>query len=257
MRPKNPPPKAVKLSASLEDYLEAIFHIVAEKKAARAKDIRLRLRVSNSSVTEALQALAERGLVNYAPYDLITLTPEGETAARAIVRRHEALRDFFVKVLAADPDVAEETACKMEHAVPRSILERCIAFVEFWETCPRTGADWALRFAQDCKKRPSRRDCVACIAVCLEKAEAWAEGQAPREEVVSLDELAPGEKGRLVRIRERTETNRQISEMGATVGCMIEMEEVAPQGSPMAIKVKGYHLSLRREDAAGIQVERL
>jgi len=50
------------LSASLEDYLEAIYHIVREKKAARAKDISKRLGVNRSSVTGALHSLAERKL---------------------------------------------------------------------------------------------------------------------------------------------------------------------------------------------------
>ena len=54
------------LSASLEDYLKAIFRIVAVKQAARAKDISARLNVSNSSVTGALRTLADRGLINYA-----------------------------------------------------------------------------------------------------------------------------------------------------------------------------------------------
>ena len=106
------------LSASLEDYLEAIFHIVAEKHAARAKDIGKRMRVSRSSVTGALHTLAGKGLVNYAPYDLITLTKKGEAAAQDVVRRHEVLREFFVRVLAVDADDADEAACKMEHAVP-------------------------------------------------------------------------------------------------------------------------------------------
>ena len=66
-----------RLSASLEDYLEAIFHVVEAKQASRAKDIADRLNVNSSSVTSALHALKERGLVNYEPYDLVTLTPEG------------------------------------------------------------------------------------------------------------------------------------------------------------------------------------
>jgi len=49
------------LSASLEDYLEAIYHIVQKKQAARAKDIVQRLRVKNSSVTGAMRALADKG----------------------------------------------------------------------------------------------------------------------------------------------------------------------------------------------------
>ena len=51
---------AGKLSASLEDYLEAIFWIAQSKGAARAKDIATKLSVKASSVTGALQALKEK-----------------------------------------------------------------------------------------------------------------------------------------------------------------------------------------------------
>ena len=82
------------LSSNMEDYLEAIFHISAEKKAARAKDIAERLNVNKSSVTGALRSLSEKGYVNYAPYDIITLTAEGQVLAKDVVRRHETLKDF-------------------------------------------------------------------------------------------------------------------------------------------------------------------
>ena len=118
------------LSASLEDYLEAIFHLVVEKRAARARDIARALAVSRPSVTGALRALAERGLIHYAPYEIITLTRRGRTAARAVIRRHEALRRFFVEVLDVNAKDAESAACRMEHAVPSGILERLIRFLE-------------------------------------------------------------------------------------------------------------------------------
>ncbi|MCP4901473.1 MAG: metal-dependent transcriptional regulator, partial [bacterium] len=130
----------IALSASLEDYLEAIFHIVREKQAARPKDISKRLKVGNSSVTGALKALAARDLVHYAPYDLVTLTSAGEEAARDVVHRHESLREFFIKVLAADPGLAEEAACRMEHAIPAELVTRFVRFVEFVEMCPKGGS---------------------------------------------------------------------------------------------------------------------
>lgn len=86
-----------KLTASQEDYLEAIFHISAKKMAARAKDISKYLDVRASSVTGALRTLGKMGLVNYAPYDLITLTEEGHVVAEDIVGRHRALENFFSK----------------------------------------------------------------------------------------------------------------------------------------------------------------
>jgi DtxR family Mn-dependent transcriptional regulator len=98
------------LSSNMEDYLEAIFHISAEKQAARAKDIADRVQVNKSSVTGALRSLSEKGLVNYAPYDIITLTAKGKKLAAEIVRRHEALKEFFIKILLIDKDEAEEAS---------------------------------------------------------------------------------------------------------------------------------------------------
>ena len=49
------------LSASLEDYIEAIYHIIEEKLVARSKEIAARLGVSRASVTEALRALSKKG----------------------------------------------------------------------------------------------------------------------------------------------------------------------------------------------------
>ncbi len=119
------------MSDSLEDYLEAIFHIEQAKQAARAKDIARRMNVKGSSVTGALQALARRKLINYSPYDLITLTEKGRKAAGDVVRRHTALRRFFIDVLDADPKEAESGACRMEHALPHGIMKRLIGFVEY------------------------------------------------------------------------------------------------------------------------------
>ncbi len=56
-----------KLSASLEDYLESIYVVAAEKGAARPKDLAERLNVKPASVTGALRHLAGRKLINYTP----------------------------------------------------------------------------------------------------------------------------------------------------------------------------------------------
>jgi DtxR family Mn-dependent transcriptional regulator len=125
------------LSASLEDYLEVILHIVEAKGAARPKDIAQQLEIGNSSVTAALKTLAAKDLVNYAPYEVITLTEGGEKVARDVVHRHETLREFFVRVLAADEKLADEAACRMEHAVPGKLVDRFVRFLEFVEMCPR------------------------------------------------------------------------------------------------------------------------
>ena len=53
----------------------------------------------------------------------------------------------------------------------------------------------------------------------------------------------------------RGETGKRLLEMGVTTGTVIGVESVAPLGDPIDIKVKGYHLSLRKEEADGIEIE--
>ena len=157
------------LSASLEDYLEAIYHLITEKQAARVKDISKRLKVNYSSVTGALKALAKRKLVNYVPYKLVILTPQGEALARDVIRRHEVFRDFFIKILAIEEKHADETACKMEHAVSPIIMERFVEFVEFVETCPRGGVKWIKGFHYYCDHDETMESCEKCVSGILDE----------------------------------------------------------------------------------------
>jgi len=103
------------LTESLEMYLKSIYLIAQKKGAARVKDIALDLGVINASVTGALKQLAKKELINYAPYDLVTLTPKGTSIALSIINKYKTLREFFIMVLGIDPELAEEEACKMEH----------------------------------------------------------------------------------------------------------------------------------------------
>jgi DtxR family Mn-dependent transcriptional regulator len=246
------------LTASLEDYLEAIYHIIAEKQAARPKDIARRLKVSNASVTGALRSLADKALINYAPYDLVTLTPIGTDVAKDVVRRHEVLRDFFVKVLSVDEQDADEAACRMEHSIPRVILERLIAFAEFVQVCPRGGAKWIAGFGYHCDRENNLENCEMCVATIQDELHSLRRKGGEKAMAVStLRDLKPGQKGKVLKVRTKGETNKRIVEMGVTTGSLVEVERIAPLGDPIEVKVKGYHLSLRKDEAAAIDVEKL
>ncbi|MGD8413512.1 MAG: metal-dependent transcriptional regulator [Candidatus Latescibacterota bacterium] len=243
------------LSASLEDYIKAIATISAAKQAARAKDISRRLGVNMSSVTGALRALADKGLVNYAPYEIVTLTGEGEEVAREVVRKHEGIRDFLVKVLAVDKEVAEKAACDMEHAVSPEVLNRFIQFVDYLEVCPRVGNNWAEEFGYYCEHPDEEDDCEQCLALSLVDYRERKERAGVT--TTFLDQLKPGTKAKIVRLDGAGETRRRIADMGMTPGTLVEVERIAPLGDPMEIKVKGYHLSLRLVEAATVAVEPL
>lgn len=141
------------LSSSLEDYLEAIYHIVQDKQAARAKDIGERMNVNRSSVTGALHALADRQLINYAPYDLITLTERGLIIASKVVHRHELLTGFLIDILSIDREEANEAACRMEHTIRGTIVNRLGYLASFLQTRPpANGKTWLEQFQEYCRQ---------------------------------------------------------------------------------------------------------
>lgn len=242
------------LSASLEDYLEAIFCIIAAKGVARAKDIAKTLSVKASSVTGALQALAKKNYINYAPYEVVTLTSEGETLAKNVVRRHQILKDFFVSVLAVDEKLADEEACKMEHNIARPIVEKLVSFMEFVEICPRGGQVWIDDFAHY-YKTGSKRNCERCIGLALKDArKETALRKIKGTANMTLAGLKPKQKGVVIRIERQCPISKRLADMGVGRGVLLEVKRVAPLGDPIDIKVRGYHLSLRKEEAASIIV---
>ena len=247
------------LSASLEDYLEAILRIVQKKHVARAKDVGKRLGVGRSSVTGAMHALAERKLINYTPYNLITLTDKGRILAEQVAHRHEVLRDFFVKILTVEFDEADAAACKLEHAIPQKILNRFIDFVDFVERCPRGGTKWIKGFGYFCHNDKKTGNCEKCVTLVLDeikRSTPMATTQATQQSA-TLAALNPGEKASIIRITGSDSIRRRLLDMGVTTGTLIEVERIAPLGDPIEVKIKGYHLTLRKEEAARIQVEPL
>jgi|RhiMethySRZTD1v2_1073278.scaffolds.fasta_scaffold3197449_2 Fe2+ transport system protein FeoA len=72
-----------------------------------------------------------------------------------------------------------------------------------------------------------------------------------------LSGLLPGEHGRVAGYDLSDEQRQRLQEMGLTVGAEFDVVRFAPMGDPIELKVRGYHLSLRKRDAAGIRVVRL
>ncbi len=127
---------SAKLSASLEDYIEAIASLAGSSGETRAADIADALGVSRPSVTVALRALASRKMVNYRPYSIVSLTEDGRIHATAVLRKHGILSRFFNEILGADEQLADSAACKVEHAIGEEITDRLVEFLAFIDNCP-------------------------------------------------------------------------------------------------------------------------
>jgi ferrous iron transport protein A len=64
-----------------------------------------------------------------------------------------------------------------------------------------------------------------------------------------LSSLAAGAAGTVAEIRIPAETRGRLLEMGLLVGTPVELVRFAPLGDPVEIKVRGYHLTLRKHEA--------
>ena len=247
----------IKLSASLEDYLETIYQIVSEKGAARAKDIADRLNVKAGSVTGALQSLTKMQLINYAPYELISITEKGEEKALEIIRKHETLSDFFANILGVDAEIAEKGACEMEHSVPDEILDKIILFSEFIQACPKCGQNWVERFQNYTMKMhlSSPETCEKCLEETTKRHKKEIRKMSDNPHPKTLLEVEKGEKCIVQKVKRGSSASKRLAEMGISRGTVIEVERVAPLGDPIEIKVKGYHLSIRKNEAINIIVE--
>jgi Fe2+ transport system protein FeoA len=73
-------------------------------------------------------------------------------------------------------------------------------------------------------------------------------------EPIQLHLLQPGQRGRITRINGETALRRRFAEMGIVKGETILIERNAPLGDPVEYFIKGYHLALRKEEAAQIEV---
>ncbi|MFP4374342.1 MAG: metal-dependent transcriptional regulator [Spirochaetaceae bacterium] len=130
------------LSETMQMYLKTVHDIQVRKGAARVTDIAGALDVRKASVTSALQALSARGFVNYAPYDVVTLTDAGVEIAEDLDRRYAVLLNFFVDILGIDPQTADTDACSLEHHLSDTLYERLIGFIEYYQSCAEVKFRW-------------------------------------------------------------------------------------------------------------------
>lgn len=75
-------------------------------------------------------------------------------------------------------------------------------------------------------------------------------------EHAKLSDLLPGEEAEILLVKAKGPIRRRLLEMGFVRGALVKVEKLAPLGDPMELIIKGYHLSIRREEGECILVER-
>ena len=74
---------------------------------------------------------------------------------------------------------------------------------------------------------------------------------------IPLNELEIRGRCRVFKLLGRGHVRKRLMEMGLVKGAEIIVEKVAPLGDPVELVVKGYHLSLRKDEACNVIVEKL
>lgn len=120
----------LKLTQSMEDYLEAIYLLELDQGNVRIKDIAEKMEITMPSVSGAIRNLEKHKLVSHSRYNLVLLTPKGSRIAEEIDRRHRVIRNFLSQVLRLDADVADRDACCMEHIISPETFESLVRYME-------------------------------------------------------------------------------------------------------------------------------
>jgi len=195
-------------SSSVEDYTKAIYSLQElEDVPVTTTAVAHRLAVTPGSASAMLKKLAELGLVTHTPYRGVRLTPEGRQVALEMVRHHRLIELFLAEVLGMSWDRVHAEAEVLEHVISEE-LEALIAAKLGDPTLDPHGS-------------PIPTEDFAIPA------------QATR----SLEELAPGDRGRLVRVSDANPAMlRYLAELGIAPGDEFEVVARQPFGGPLTLR---------------------
>src|ERR1700739_4969638 len=114
-----------------ENYLKSIYHLASGNDAVTTTQLAAFLKTKASSVTDMLKKLADKELINYTPYQGVTLTPAGEKIAVNIIRKHRLWEYFLVEKLDFKWDQVHEMAEEMEHISSTELIDRLRNFMGY------------------------------------------------------------------------------------------------------------------------------
>jgi DtxR family Mn-dependent transcriptional regulator len=219
------------LNERFEEYLETILYITKKNGGlAHTSQIAEELNLSAPSVTEMVQKLSDSGYIEYTPYYGVALTDKGCTEALRIERRHQLLETFLVDVLGEDPDIAHKEACKMEHSISESTLEKMCAFMGHPDICPDGNP---IGHGECCPAEPPG---------------------ASYRDYIPLSELKEGERGTIKVISLTREIKDRLSAIGLIPDQEVQVKRKLGKGT-LSITTMGTEVAVGKDIAQKIMVQ--
>ena len=229
----------------VEEYLEAIYDIAGTEGTAKTTAIAKCLKVAPASVTEALQSLAEKNLVNYEPYKGASLTDQGKKIAETIKRRHRLLEVFLADVLHINRNKVHDEACRMEHTISEDTENALCRMLNAPARCPHGSPI---------------TPCAKGVGSCSECDLLPGSGAALPEElrtaaIIPITHLSPLEKGSTAFIRGDCRVVQRLSDLGLTLGTTVSVTRKAPLNGPVEVFVRRTKLAIDHTIAENIFVD--
>lgn len=214
------------MTESTEMYLLRIALLSENGEPVPISQLAEELDISPVSTNQMCKKLEEKELVNYQPYRGVTLTLQGEVIALRVLRKRRLWEVFLVDKLGADPDKAEEVACRFEHVTPDSLAERLAKFLG------------NPTFSPQRQPIPPRL------------------GNTGQHSLRPLGTLATGKRGQVANIVADDALREFLRSQGITPGAVLKVMAIARNGSVL-IETNGHHTSLSPEIAASIDITEL
>jgi DtxR family Mn-dependent transcriptional regulator len=195
-------------TASVEDYLKAIYELSRGRGHATTSDVATRLGVARPSVSGMAARLAAQRLVTHERYRGLKLTQAGRGVALQLIRRHRVIEAYLVTALGYTWDQVDGEAERLEHAASDDLVDRMARSIGEPEADPH-GAPI-----------PSRRGTVV---------------EQPRR---SLEQLEPGDRARVIRVEDNDpQFLRHLSTLGLVPGATVRLMQQAPFGGPLMVRI--------------------
>ena len=216
-------------TASVQDYLAAVYDLAGSGKPVIGARLAKHLRVSAPAVTEALQRMARAGYVRLGAGKEVSLTRRGKALAEVMARRHRLLERWLTDILGLDWTQAHEEAHRLEHALSPRVEDRLAAILGMPSTCPHGNPIPGM-------------------------------ARGARAHAFPLDQARDGSQVVVDRITEEAEADKKLLEHlwrdGVRPGTVLTIEEVAPWAGTIRTATDGRTIVLGLAAAGKIWVYR-
>jgi DtxR family transcriptional regulator, Mn-dependent transcriptional regulator len=128
--------QVLNLTQAEENYIKVIFHSNENNETVATNVLAKSMQTKASSVTDMIQRLADKNLVNYQKYYGVSLTKSGESLALQVIRKHRLWEVFLLKTLDFAWDEVHEIAEQLEHIQSPKLINKLDHFLGFPEFDP-------------------------------------------------------------------------------------------------------------------------